>query len=121
MARILLADDDVATLDFVRRALTSDGHDVVATQNGSEALEWLTREPGSFALLISDVQMPGMDGLTLAAKALESDARLRIILMSGFAGGFAAADALKGRIHAMLTKPLTLEQMRRHVRGALGG
>ena len=60
MARILLAEDDAATRDMVQRALTADGHQVVVTQDGAEALEKL-RGGGGFDLLISDVQMPGVE------------------------------------------------------------
>ena len=63
MARILLAEDDAATRDMVQRALAMDGHEVVVTQDGAEALEKLQAAPGRFDLLISDVQMPGVDGV----------------------------------------------------------
>ena len=70
MARILLADDDAATRDLVKRALATDGHAVSSTQDGTEALERLQEAPDGFDLLISDVQMPGLDGVALAEKGL---------------------------------------------------
>jgi CheY-like chemotaxis protein len=62
MARILLADDDAATRDLVKRALAIDGHAVTSTQDGTEALDAITATPSGFDLLISDVQMPSLDG-----------------------------------------------------------
>src|SRR5215471_19230327 len=70
MARILLADDDAATRELVQRALAMDGHDVVVTQDGAEALERLEAGGGRIDLLISDVQMPGVDGIDLVEKGL---------------------------------------------------
>ena len=69
MARILLADDDATTRDMVKRALESDGHTVHATQDGSEALEWVKADGASLDLLVSDVEMPLLDGVALAESA----------------------------------------------------
>ena len=118
MARILLADDDASTRDLVQRALAMDGHAVTPTQDGTEALEKLT-EGGQFDLLISDVQMPGLDGVGLAEKAVAASPTLRVILMSGFAGELSRAEHLKARISKIITKPFTLEQIRAAVKAAL--
>ena len=120
MARILLADDDAATRELVERALSTDGHSVTSTQDGSEALDKLQAAPSGFDLLISDVQMPGIDGIVLAEKGLAIHSGLRVVLMSGFAGELGRADHLKSRISRVLTKPFTLEQIRAAAKAALG-
>ena len=120
MARILLAEDDKATRDLVQRALSTDGHEVVVTQDGSEALEKLQAAPNRVDLLITDVQMPGLDGVALVEKGLAVAPKLRIVLMSGFAGELGRADHLKGKISRIITKPFTLEQIRAAVKAALG-
>jgi two-component system, cell cycle response regulator CpdR len=120
MARILLAEDDKATRDLVQRALVTDGHEVVVTQDGSEALEKLQAAPARVDLLITDVQMPGLDGVALVEKGLAVAPKLRIVLMSGFAGELGRADHLKGKISRIITKPFTLEQIRAAVKAALG-
>ena len=72
MARILLADDDTATRDLVRRALEADGHSVHVTQDGSEALEAVEGSGAQkFDVLVSDVEMPLLDGVALAQRALK--------------------------------------------------
>jgi CheY-like chemotaxis protein len=119
MARILLADDDAATRDMVERALATDGHAVTATQDGAEALEKLRDAPNGFDLLITDVQMPGLDGIALAEAGLAASTKLRIVLMSGFADEFGRAEHLKAKIARVLTKPFTLEQIRSAVKAAL--
>lgn len=118
MARILLADDDAATRDLVQRALATDGHTVVPTQDGAEALEKL-QGGGPFDLLISDVQMPGVDGIELVGKAVAAEPKLRVVLMSGFADELTRADHLKSRIARVITKPFTLDQVRTVVRDVL--
>jgi hypothetical protein len=67
MATILVVDDDAAMRSMIARALTGDGHAVTEAGDGEAALEVLGKS--AFALLVTDVQMPGMDGLTLAERA----------------------------------------------------
>ena len=119
MARILLADDDAAARDLVQRALAGDGHHVVATHDGAEALEQL-QASGPFDLLISDVQMPGVDGIELIEKAVAAAPNMRVILMSGFAGELDRAKHLRSKIAREISKPFTLEQVRAVVRSVLG-
>lgn len=120
MARILLAEDTPATCEMVRHALTSDGHSVVVTQDGSEALEHVQALSEPFDLLISDVDMPGLDGVGLVEKALKARPGLKVILMSGFAAGLERADHLRPHTGGILSKPFTLDQIRAAVRKALG-
>jgi two-component system cell cycle response regulator CpdR len=117
MARILLADDDASARDLVQRALVSDGHQVVATHDGAEALEKL--QGGTFDLLISDVQMPGVDGIELIEKALVIAPKMRVILMSGFADELDRGKHLRSKIARNITKPFTLEQVRAAAKAAL--
>lgn len=119
MARILLVDDDTTTLNMVGRALVSDGHQVIVCHEGQDALDRVSAAPAAFDLLVSDLQMPGLDGVALAARAVAAAPRLRIVLMSGFSGGIDRAHAIEGAAVRFLSKPFTLEQMRAQVRAAL--
>ena len=121
MARILLADDDAASRDLVSRALGSDGHSVVMTQDGSEAPDSLNAAPGVYDLLITDVQMPVLDGVTLAEKALTRQPGLRVILMSGYTSELDRAKPLEAKGLSVISKPFTLEQIRASVKRALAG
>jgi CheY-like chemotaxis protein len=118
MVRILLADDDKATLDFVRRTLEQDGHSVIAASDGSEALEHL-EQGGGPDVLISDVEMPGLDGISLAERALRLKPQVRIILMSGIADELTRARAISSSQFTVLSKPFTLEQIRAAVRALI--
>jgi two-component system, cell cycle response regulator CpdR len=119
MARILLADDDRGSLDFVCRALEMDGHTVVATQDGNDALEKL-KSDGDFNILVTDVHMPGLDGITLAQKALVIAPAIRLVLMSGFADVLDQARDLEARGARLLAKPFPIDRIRAEVRTALG-
>ncbi len=119
MANILLADDDAAARDLVRRALEGDGHSVEATEDGAEALERIEGGPLRFDLLVTDIQMPAIDGIQLAGRALAIDRELRIVLMSGYADAFKRAVSLGAVRLGILTKPFTLEQIRAIVRDTL--
>ena len=119
MARILLADDDATTRDMVKRALESDGHTVHATQDGSEALERVKADGASLDLLVSDVEMPLLDGVALAESSYALQPKLRILLMSGFSDQLERAKTLKGGKVGTLSKPFTLDQVRESVRKML--
>lgn len=118
MARILLADDDAAMRDMARRALQADGHSVTVVQDGQDALDAIEADPRAFDLLVSDVQMPGLDGLSLASAAIALNSTLRIVLMTAFADSVTIPGVLKGHVRSVLTKPLTLDQIKTAVRSA---
>jgi two-component system cell cycle response regulator CpdR len=82
MADILLAEDDDAMRQFLSTALTRDGHRVISHRDGQQALAALDRR---YDLLIADIVMPGLDGIELARRARESDPRLRVMFITGFA------------------------------------
>lgn len=119
MARILLADDEAATRDLVRRALEADGHCVVVMEGGNDALARLALEPQNFDLVVTDVNMPGMDGVELSDRARALNPALSIVLMSGLPEQLERAKALRTPTYFTIPKPFTLEQMRALVRKAL--
>lgn len=119
MARILLAEDEAATRDLVRRALEADGHSVEVMEGGADALERLGQGPDQFQLLISDVNMPGMDGFELANKARALNSGLAVVFMSGLVEHLERAKSLTGERYFTLSKPFSLEQVRATVRAAL--
>ena len=118
MARILLSDDQAAARDLVCRALEMDGHSVAITEEGAEALDKVKTGDG-FDLLITDVEMPVMDGISLAHEAIAAAPSLRVILISGHQEQLQRAAGLDGRSLRTLTKPFTLEQIRAEVAAAL--
>ena len=119
MARILIAEDEEALRAFIVRALMQDGHDVVATADGGEALDALTREQGKFDLLLTDIRMPVMDGIALSLAAARDWPDLTILLMTGYADQRERAHGLDALIHDVIAKPFSLSDIRTAVAEAL--
>ena len=83
MTKILLAEDDDSLRSFLTAALRRAGHEVQAFEDGDTALTALEREV--FDLLLTDIQMPGIDGIELARRGAELDPAMKIVFITGFA------------------------------------
>ena len=119
MARILVAEDEESVRALVTRALTQDGHTVVATADGAEALDVLAREDGAFDLLLADIKMPVMDGIALALAAARDYRTLPIVLMSGYSDQRERSLGLDALIRDVIAKPFTLAELRFAIASAL--
>jgi two-component system cell cycle response regulator CpdR len=119
MARILIAEDEDALRALCARALTTDGHDVKSTRDGSEALEVLSRDAGRFDLLLTDIRMPIMDGIALALAAARDFPDMTVLMMTGYADQRERAHGLDALIHDVITKPFTIATLRAAVNKAL--
>jgi len=119
MPRVLIADDEDSMRSLVARAVGMDGHSIVTAQDGAEALEILTREAGAFDLLLTDIQMPVMDGIALALTAARDFPDLTILLMTGFADQRERASGLNAIVHDVVTKPFSVADIRTAVADAL--
>jgi two-component system cell cycle response regulator CpdR len=113
MRRILLAEDDDSMRGFLKRALTKAGYDVVAFENGADALQRLKEEP--FTLLLTDIVMPRMDGIELARRASELDPELKIMFITGFAAVTLNMDVSAPKDARVLSKPFHLKDLVREV------
>jgi two-component system cell cycle response regulator CpdR len=119
MPRVLIADDEASMRALVARAIAMDGHETVTAQDGAEALEILAREGGAFDLLLTDIQMPIMDGIALALSAARDFPGLTILLMTGFADQRERASNLNAIAHDVITKPFSIADIRTAVADAL--
>jgi len=79
MAHILLAEDDESLRKFLAQALVKAGHEVTDFGDGSDAFECL--KGFRFDLLLTDIVMPGMDGIELAKRAAEHNETLKIMFI----------------------------------------
>lgn len=119
MARILLTEDDEAVRSFVARALVMDGHEVVEACDGEDGYDSLQENDGRFDLLLTDIKMPFMDGITLAKMAAATWPDLKILMMTGFADQRERAGGLDKIVVDVVAKPFTLAQIRAEVSRAL--
>ena len=109
MANILLAEDDDSLRQFLAAALERAGHAVTAFGDGAEAYQCLCGE--RFDLLLSDIVMPGLDGIELAKRAADLDPSLKIMFITGFAA-VALNPAAETPKHAkVLSKPFHLRDL----------
>ena len=98
----MLAEDDVTIRNLLGTMLTEQGYAVLAAADGGEALEICQKFTDPIHLLITDIQMPRMDGLTLARQVYLARSDIKIILMSAFISEVISSD---NRRDAFLQKP----------------
>ncbi|MEM9355903.1 MAG: response regulator [Pseudomonadota bacterium] len=119
MSSILLVDDDAAARDMLKHGLSNDGHVVTVAGDGQEVLD------GGLAanvdIVVSDISMPGVDGITLAETLLAKQPNLPIVLMSAIADELKRAQSVGGGNVRVIGKPVTLEQLKSEISALLSG
>lgn len=85
MAHILLAEDDSSMREFITKALERAGHTVTSCNDGLSALKALENH-GDYDLLLTDIVMPGMDGIELSQKAATQKPNIKTMFITGFSG-----------------------------------
>jgi CheY-like chemotaxis protein len=116
MARILVAEDDMAMRMIAGVLLEQLGHQPVLASDGQQALEILQKDPG-FDLLLTDVMMPRMDGrqLILRAHTLEPYREMPVIVMSAAVGPREIWDLLERGATCFQPKPLNLVNLKENI------
>ncbi|PKP95382.1 MAG: sigma-54-dependent Fis family transcriptional regulator [Alphaproteobacteria bacterium HGW-Alphaproteobacteria-14] len=113
---VALVEDDTALRDASTQALSLDGVQVVAFPDARAALGWLSADfPG---VVVSDVRMPGIDGITFFTRLRDIDPDLPVILTTGHGDIAMAVEAMKNGAADFLTKPYTSANLIRAVRAA---
>jgi DNA-binding NtrC family response regulator len=115
--RIVIIDDEPLTLKNLRRILEKEGHSVSTFSNPIRAMKRIEESPCD--LVISDVKMPYMDGVTLLDHVKRSFPDIGVILITGYASLDGAVEATKLGAYHYLEKPFTPEQIRDLTRHAL--
>lgn len=119
MSRVLIVDDEESMRLLVARAIAMDGHDVTTAADGAEALEILGSTEAPYELMLTDIQMPVMDGIALALSAARDFPALMILLMTGYAEQRERASGLNAIVHDVITKPFSVAGIRTAVANAL--
>jgi two-component system, NtrC family, response regulator AtoC len=104
MARVLVADDEEGIRDFLAEALEDDGHAVVTVADGLQAAERLRSD--GFDLMITDLRMPGMDGIALVRAARGEQPEMEIIVLTAHGSVDTAVEAMKLGAFDYLQKPI---------------
>jgi len=117
--RILIADDDQNCRDLITIALTAPGTQLLAAANGGELLEVLA-EHGPFDLIVTDIDMPWMQGLQVLASCREAELQTPVLVVTGLSRpDLPAAVAKLGRSR-LLTKPFTVADLRAAIAELVG-
>jgi CheY-like chemotaxis protein len=119
MSRVLIVDDEDSMRQLVARAITMDGHEITTAADGAEALEILGSADSPFDLLLTDIQMPIMDGIALALASARDFPEMTILLMTGYAEQRERASGLNAIAHDVVTKPFSVADIRTAVADAL--
>ncbi len=119
MARILIAEHNATTAEFLSKTLKAQGHHITHVDNCLDTWRLSARETYDFLLI--DVVMPGIDGFVLAQKALQENPMLQVIFLTGFAG--VAMDTISTPRHApapITTRPFHLKDIGARIRHMTG-
>ncbi|TMI76983.1 MAG: response regulator [Bacillati bacterium ANGP1] len=116
-ARVLVVDDEESIRDLCARVLSRAGYTVITAPSGEDAVALLTRE--AFALVISDIRMPGISGLEVLERAKATYPEIRVVLITGFGTPQMLTRAQQSGADRILTKPFNPMELLAAVREIL--
>ena len=116
--RVLVVDDEASIRDLLAKTLALAEYDVDVAPDGRSALERMRLSP--YDLLIADLKMPGMDGLTVIREAKRYKTDLPVIIITGFSTESSAIEAVNLGVAGYLTKPFRVPQVLAAAAKALG-
>lgn len=102
--KILVVDDEEVLRSLAKEVLSEEGYQVTLASSGDQALEYLEQE--TFDLIITDLKMPGMDGMELLKKIKEQNKEAQVILLTSHLSPKTALTTLEAGAYWYLTKPL---------------
>ncbi|HEY3761912.1 MAG TPA: PAS domain S-box protein [Verrucomicrobiae bacterium] len=109
--RVLVVDDEEAILAITRAALENFGYEVLTANSGTEAVNFFVKNHATISLLISDMDMPLMDGPAAVQAMRKIEPGLKVIFMSGSEGGNEPELASRIKMDAFIAKPFTNEKL----------
>jgi two-component system cell cycle response regulator CpdR len=118
MEDILVVDDDRDALELVKNVLEHEGFVVHCVESGEKALEKMTER--TFSLMITDLNMPGLNGLELSRKGLEIAPQMPIIMNTGGISPKIIRQANEIGISKVFAKPFLLKDLLKTMRDEIG-
>jgi excisionase family DNA binding protein len=116
--RVLVVDDEASIRELLSKTLALAEYDVDTAPDGRAAIERLRL--GNYDLLIADLKMPGLDGLSLIREAKRLKTELPVIIITGFSTESSAIEAVNLGVAGYLTKPFRVPQVLAAAARALG-
>ena len=116
--RVLVVDDEASIRDLLTQTLTLADYVVDAAADGAEALDRMKTQ--AYNLLVTDLRMPGLDGLSVINEARRINSELPVIVITGFSTETSAIDAANIGVSGYLTKPIKVPKVLEVAARALG-
>lgn len=117
MAKILIVDDELSIVEVLKSLLTREGHIISTSADGKDALKQLKEQV--FDLLITDIRLPEIDGISLLRRARELQSHLAVIVITAYAKVDNAVEAMKNGAFDYVTKPFKFDELLLTVQRAL--
>jgi two-component system response regulator PilR (NtrC family) len=114
---ILIVDDELSMREFLAILLEREGYQTVSAANAAEAVKLM--EQGGIDLVISDVQMPGLNGIELLAQIKDKSPETAVLMMTAFSAAEQAVEAMKLGAYDYIAKPFKNDEIKLLVRNAL--
>jgi two-component system, cell cycle sensor histidine kinase and response regulator CckA len=108
---ILLVDDEPSVLGFASLVLQQAGYNVLTAQNGVDGLNEFIKSKDRISCVVTDVQMPQMDGINMAKAIHSENPDLKVVFISGYAPTQELASLVEDWSATYLTKPFTIESL----------
>jgi len=115
-AKILLVDDEVTFTENMAKLLNARGYRVITANSGDEAIRMLEKE--NFDVVVLDLKMPGMDGITTLKEIKKLDLFTETLILTGHGSINSALEAVKLGAYDYLTKPCEIDELVAKIEGA---
>jgi two-component system, cell cycle response regulator len=112
--KILIIDDEEANLDLMRNYIDSFGFDCDTASGGNKAVEKL--QSGSFTIVLTDMVMPGMDGMEVLQHIREHHPKIGVIVITGYGQAFSYTSVIKAGASDFITKPFNPDELEAKLR-----
>ena len=116
--RVLVVDDEASIRDLLSRTLSLAEYDVDVAPDGQAALDRMRQQP--YDLLVTDLKMPGLDGLSVIREAKRFNSEMPVIIITGFSSESSAIEAVNLGVTGYLTKPFRVPRVLAAAARALG-
>ncbi len=115
--RILVVDDEPKICHLIEQILKLEGYQVDISFSGVEALQMIERY--NYQMLLTDLKMPGIDGLELIQKSKELNPEIRVIMVTGYATVETAVQSLRHGVDDYIKKPFNISKLKKVLRQTL--
>jgi DNA-binding NtrC family response regulator len=112
---ILVVDDELLIRDLLYDFFSGQGWEISVAENGEKALDIL--QDKQVDVVLTDIKMPQMDGLTLSNRVRDGYPDLPVVIMTGYPSVDTAVEALRSKVEDYIIKPFNINQLYRVVEG----